>query len=444
VLTIAELRRTEFARLDAADHAYLDYTGSALYPASLVEAHASMLRDSVLGNPHSENPASLASSALLAEARARVRRFFNADDYEVCFTANASGAIRLVAEGYPFASDSSLLLTADNHNSVNGIREFARRSGATVRYLPLDGELRLCPMRLAPGRGLFALPAQSNFSGAKHPLSLIAAAQDAGYHVLLDAASFVGTSLLDLRAVRPDFVAISFYKMFGFPTGVGALLARRDALATLRRPWFAGGTVEHVTIAQPDHLLRDGAEGFEDGTVNFLALGAVSAGLSWLGRVGVARIGEHAAAHARHLADALAGLRHRRGAPMVRLYGPQSWGDRGAIVTFNALDAAGRIVRFDRVETRARDARVSIRGGCFCNPGAAERAGLGFGSPNPGALRASFGAASTTRDADRLTEVVEEAASRTSPTRSYGRPGRPAPSPIRSALPAADPAIANG
>jgi molybdenum cofactor sulfurtransferase len=237
---ISELRSREFSRLDESDHAYLDYTGAALYPESLVGAHAAMLRSAVLGNPHSESRASLASSALLCEARERVRRFFHADDYDVVFTANASGAIRLVAESFPFAPGQRFLLTADNHNSINGIREYARRSGARVQYLAMDVALRIADATLPDGPGLFAFPAQSNFSGIKHPLDLVARAQQRGYAVLLDAAAFVPTNLLDLRETCPEFVALSFYKLFGYPTGVGALLARTDALATLRRPWFAG------------------------------------------------------------------------------------------------------------------------------------------------------------------------------------------------------------
>jgi catechol 2,3-dioxygenase-like lactoylglutathione lyase family enzyme len=31
--------------------------------------------------------------------------------------------------------------------------------------------------------------------------------------------------------VKPDYVALSFYKMFGWPTGVVALIARTEALA---------------------------------------------------------------------------------------------------------------------------------------------------------------------------------------------------------------------
>ncbi len=98
------------------------------------------------GNPHSENPTSSASTRLVEQARAAVLRHFNttADDYAVIFTPNATGACRLVGESYPFRRGRRLVLTADNHNSVNGIREFARARGARVAYVPLTAaELRV-------------------------------------------------------------------------------------------------------------------------------------------------------------------------------------------------------------------------------------------------------------------------------------------------------------
>jgi selenocysteine lyase/cysteine desulfurase len=414
---IADLRAREFARLDECDHAYLDYTGAALYPMCLVDEHAEMLRGAVLGNPHSESGASLASSALLAEARGRVRRFFHADDYEVCFTPNATGAIRLVAESFPFGPQSGAVLSVDNHNSVNGVREYARRAGAPVRYVSLAVDGRIDERALADGPGLFAFPAQSNFSGTKYPLELARIASAAGHAVLLDAASFAATSVLDLRTVSPDFVVVSLYKMFGYPTGIGVLLARRDALSRLHRPWFAGGTVEHVTVRDPSHVLRAGAEGFEDGTVNFLSIGAVSAGLRWLEQLGVERVGLHAASLSRSLASMLGSLRHRGGQPMVQLYGPADQRFRGAVVTFNVLDEQGRVVPHETVGIVAREVRVSVRGGCFCNPGAAEQVGVGFGAATPGAVRASLGIANNLRDIERLVDVVAAVATRRVPNR---------------------------
>src|SRR4051812_29828164 len=161
-----QLRAEEFSRLDAAGHAYLDYTGSALYAERQVRAHASLLSRSVLGNPHSENPASRESTRLIDDARARVLRFVDApaDEYAVIFTANASAAIKLVAESFPFGKDASLVLAADNHNSMNGIREYARQARAPVHYLPLDAKLRLDHPELhlaswpRSERGLFAFP----------------------------------------------------------------------------------------------------------------------------------------------------------------------------------------------------------------------------------------------------------------------------------------------
>src|SRR5204863_2591349 len=127
-----------------------------------------------------------------------------------------------------------------NNNSVNGIRELARSNDAAVEYVrmtvpdvridleSLDQELSRTDRSHA---NLFAFPAQSSFSGVRHSLDLVAAAQDHGWHVLLDAAAFVPTNQLDLRLVKPNFVAVSFYKMFGYPTGVGCLLVRNESLS---------------------------------------------------------------------------------------------------------------------------------------------------------------------------------------------------------------------
>ena len=203
---IDELRATDYGRLDAQGHAYLDYTGGSLYGASQVRAHTDLLNEHILGNPHSGSPSSSAMTALVEQTRRDVLDFFNAaGEYTAIFTLNASGALKLVGESYPFGPDARLLLSTDNHNSVNGIREFARAKGAAVDYAPLTvPELALDRPRLdhllAQGRsgsaGLFAFPAQSNFSGVKHPLEFVESAHANGWDVLLDAAAFVPTTSL--------------------------------------------------------------------------------------------------------------------------------------------------------------------------------------------------------------------------------------------------------
>jgi selenocysteine lyase/cysteine desulfurase len=431
----AGLRQREFARLDASGVAYLDYAGSGLYAESQIAAHRATLARTVFGNPHSEHAASQASTGAIEGARRAVLRALDAgDDYVVCFTANATAAIRLVAEAYPFDRDTPLALTADNHNSVNGIREYARRAGAEVRYLPLRDDMRLDhpEARLSSlGGGLFAFPAQSNFSGVHHPLSLVRTARSLGFHVLLDAAAYVPSHALSLRAFPADFVALSLYKMFGYPTGVGALVARRDALEALTRPWFAGGTVDYASVQLERHQLRPFAEGFEDGTANFLDLAAVEHGFAFRERIGLQRITAHVTELTAELVAGLRDLRHADGVPLVRLYGPADLDRRGATVAFNVLDRDGRPVPFGLVEHRANSAGVLLRGGCFCNPGAAEAA-FGFEAARMarcldaagrefsiaalrrclgsrvavGALRASLGIAANRRDIRRAIDVI--------------------------------------
>ena len=227
---LESLRAREYARLDAQSHVYLDYTGGGLHAASQVREHTALLERCLLGNPHSTNPTSTAASEFSHCARQSVLEFFNAspDDYTVVFTANATGALKLVGEAYPFDVGSRFALTADNHNSVNGIREFARARSTPVSYVPVVGpELRVDTDCLraalnanAPrSSSLFAYPAQSNVSGVQHPLEWIGLARERGWDVLLDASAFAPTNRVDVDRWQPDFVCLSFYKLFGYPTG---------------------------------------------------------------------------------------------------------------------------------------------------------------------------------------------------------------------------------
>jgi selenocysteine lyase/cysteine desulfurase len=436
-----ELRAREYGYLDARGHVYLDYTGSGLPSCAQLETHADRLRASCFGNPHSENPSSSAATALIDGARAAILSYFNAahDEYAVIFTPNATGACRLVAEAYPFGAGTRLVLTSDNHNSVNGIREYARARGATAAYIPPDSaDLRVSDEAVravlntgpSTGRGVFAYPAQSNFTGVRHPLAWVSLAQAHGYDVLLDAAAFVPANRLDLSVVHPDFVPISWYKVFGYPTGVGCLIARREALARLRRPWFSGGTIKVVSALGGWHVPAKDETEFEDGTLNFHAIPDVTVGLAWVEGIGIDVIHERVTCLTGWLLERLRGLRHRDGAPMVRVYGPPDTGRRGGTVALNLLDPHGALIDERAVTRDAAAWNISLRAGCFCNPGAGEgafaidddlltgpvaRADLSIdeylpflGLPTGGAIRVSLGLVSNLSDVERFIRFVEE------------------------------------
>ena len=440
------LRRTDYERLDRLGQVYLDYTGAGLYAASQVERHRDFLLNRVLGNPHSENPTSLDASGLVAEARAAVLRHFNADpdEYGVIFTPNASGALKLVGESFPFGPGGRFLLTYDNHNSVNGIRQFARQRGATITYLPVMApELRVDAGEVArelerTGSGaarLFAFPAQSNFSGVQHPLEWVSWARDRGWHVLLDSAAFSPTNRLDLAAVKPDFVPLSFYKMFGYPTGIGALVYRHDALRALTRPWFAGGTITLASVQSEDwHRLAEGHAGFEDGTVDFLGLPAVTIGFDHLASIGIDVIHERVMVLTGWVLAQLSALAHSDGAPVARVFGPTDLTKRGGTIAFYLLAPDGTPYDVRAIQEDASRAGLSIRTGCFCNPGdgevahgisredmakcfaqtsvpvtfedCAETLRAATGRP-PNTMRVSFGIASNFADAAAIVALTE-------------------------------------
>lgn len=327
---IDELRKTDYARLDDAEHVYLDYTGGGIYAESQIQKHQQLLRENVFGNPHSSNPTSLAATYLVEGAREYILKFFNADpnEYLAIFTPNASGALKLVGESYPFPN-GRYLLTFDNHNSVNGIREFAHARGADVTYIPVVlPDMRVDASQLdlelsrpsKAGHNLFAFPAQSNFSSVKHPLEWIEKAHAHGWDVLLDAAAYVPTSKLDLREVKPDFVPISFYKIFGYPTGLGALIARKEALAKLHRPWFAGGTITVASVQGDKYYLAEGATAFEDGTLDYLNIPALEIGLKHIESIGYEVIGERVKALTGWLLDNLTSMKHSNGVPLSGLW----------------------------------------------------------------------------------------------------------------------------
>jgi len=379
---IDRLREIEYARLDLGAHIYLDYTGGGLYAESQIRQHHKMLSENVYGNPHSSNPTSLAATDLVERTRDYVLKFFNAapEEYLAIFTPNASGALKLVGESYPFPN-GRYLLTFDNHNSVNGIREFAHARGAQVTYIPvvlpdmtiaasqLDRELA---RPVQGGYNLFAYPAQSNFSSVQHSLEWIEQAHAHGWDVLLDAAAYVPTNKLDLGKVKPDFVPVSFYKIFGYPTGVGALIARKSALAKLRRPWFAGGTITVASVQGDKYYLADGAPAFEDGTLDYLNIPAIEVGLKHIESIGYDVIKERVRTLTGWLLDHLTTMRHSNGRPLVRLFGPSTTQGRGGAITVNFFAQDGSAFDHRFIESEANKVNISLRTGCFCNPGAGE------------------------------------------------------------------------
>ncbi|XP_057804593.1 molybdenum cofactor sulfurase-like [Salvia miltiorrhiza] len=143
---------------------------------------------------------------------------------------------------------------------------------------------------------LFAFPSECNFSGLRFNLDLVNPIKEGSYQmpgtsptqsghwmVLIDAAKGSSTCPPDLSKYKADFVVVSFYKLFGYPTGIGALIARNESMKLLKKTYFSGGTVA-ASVADIDfYQRRDGVEEyFEDGTVSFLSIASLHHGFKVL------------------------------------------------------------------------------------------------------------------------------------------------------------------
>lgn len=184
----------------------------------------------------------------------------NNEEYSVIFTASATASLKIIAE-YFFLEENAngvLAYLENNHTSVLGMRNYANNV-MEIKTENASG-LFLEPNKhssedICKCNGLFVYPAQCNFSGTKYPLDWInpihnnvlnnlSAIKCKRWYVVLDCASYLSTDQLDLTVYKPDFIPISFYKLFGFPTGLGALLVKKSSETTLKKKYFGGGTVQ--------------------------------------------------------------------------------------------------------------------------------------------------------------------------------------------------------
>ncbi|XP_029609047.1 molybdenum cofactor sulfurase isoform X1 [Salmo trutta] len=438
---------------------YLDHAGATLYPESLVREFYQDISRNVYGNPHSHNPSSRLTHDTVEHVRYRILQHFNTtpDKYSVIFTSGCTAALKLVAESFPWRPPtatepaSQFCYLTDNHTSVVGIRGVTSALGVvSLPVSPEEIEARAKDVAQSECRScqtphLFCYPAQSNFSGRKYSLGYVRGIQarklypacdsQGRWFVLLDAASFASCSPLDLQEHPADFVPFSFYKMFGFPTGLGALLVRNDTAALLRKAYFGGGTAAAYLAGESYYVPTPNiAHRFEDGTISFLDIIALNHSFDALHTLtgGMDKVQLHTFGLARYTYMLLSSLCHGNGQPVAQIYSDSEFENpstQGAILNFNLTDCHGEIVGYSQVDKLASLFNIHVRTGCFCNTGACQlflgitnqdvksnlQAGhvcgdnidLVDGRPT-GSVRVSFGYMSTFQDCQNFLNFVVE------------------------------------
>ncbi|XP_074573005.1 molybdenum cofactor sulfurase isoform X1 [Curcuma longa] len=469
--SIDDIRASEFKRLEGL--VYLDHAGATLYSEAQMEAVVKDLTTNVYGNPHSQSDSSMATTGIISAARQKVLDYFNAspENYKCIFTSGATAALKLIGECFPWSSESCYMYTMENHNSVIGIREYALDNGATTVAVDVENITNLQngthnstfvfsehtvqrrPESLSLKHGqngklsgstcnLFAFPSECNFSGQKFSLDLVNYVKEGAgepfksspdlcghWMVLIDAAKGSATEPPDLARFHADFVVCSFYKIFGYPTGLGALIIHSETARILTKKYFSGGTVS-ASIADVDFIKRreNIEQVLEDGTLSFLALTSIHHGFMIINRLTTAAIFRHTTSLASYTRDVMMGLKHANGVDACNIYG-KYLSDIGPTIAFNLRRADGSWVGYREVEKLASLSGIQLRTGCFCNPGACAKyldlshfdlmanleAGhvcwddndILHGKPT-GAVRISFGYMSTYEDAENFLRFLDK------------------------------------
>ncbi|KAJ5580517.1 hypothetical protein N7450_006818 [Penicillium hetheringtonii] len=394
------------------DTTYLDHAGTTPYAKSMIEAFSQDMTSNLFGNPHSMSLSSQLSTTRTDDVRVRVLRFFNADpdEFDLVFVANATAAIKLVAECLRDSDHRGFWYGyhIDSHTSIVGVRELAELN---FQCFQSDADVDEWIPELASNQTkapkLFAFPAQSNMNGRRLPL-------------------------------RWYFTALSFYKIFGFPN-LGALIVRKSAGRVFdRRRYFGGGTVDMVLATGGQwHAKKESSihERLEDGTLPFHNIIALDSAISIHERLfgSMDNISSHTAFLAKELYDRLSMLKHWNDTSVCQIYNANSvYGcatTQGPIVAFNLRTSQGEWVPKTEVEKLATVQNIQIRTGSVCNPGGTAcslgwtgaelrrhySTGLRCGDDHDilggrptGILRASLGAMTNMKDIESFVDFIEE------------------------------------
>jgi cysteine desulfurase / selenocysteine lyase len=304
------------------------------------------------------------ATAAYEGARARVAAFVGGRHGEVVFTRNATEALNLLAYSLGNASldpdadprlrlgpgDEVCITQMEHHANLVPWQELCRRTGATLRWVPVTPEgtldLDVLDAVLGPRTKVFSVVHQSNVVGTVNPVEMLRdRARAVGALVFLDACQSAPHRPLDVTDLGVDAVAFSGHKMLG-PTGVGVLWARRDLLEAMP-PFVTGGsmietvTMERSTYAPPP--LR-----FEAGTPVIAQAVGLAAACDYLTGLGMPAVEAHTLGLARAAHEALAAM------PGVRVLGPT---ERGPVVAFTVEGVhphdVAQVLDNDGVEVRA-------------------------------------------------------------------------------------------
>ncbi|MGV0791781.1 cysteine desulfurase family protein [Mycolicibacterium sp. XJ1819] len=240
---------------------YLDHAATTpMHPAAL-EAMTAVL--ATVGNASSLHGTGRVARRRMEEAREALAKLLGARPSEVVFTAGGTESDNLAVKGIYWARRDAhprcrriVTTPVEHHAILDSVQWLAEHEGAEVTWLPVepDGSVTAGALRAALEEhddvALVTVMWANNEVGTIMPiaeLAAIAAEFDVPMHS--DAVQAVGQVPVDFAASGLAAMSVTAHK-FGGPTGVGALLLRRDTECVSLL--HGGGQERDVRSGTPD------------------------------------------------------------------------------------------------------------------------------------------------------------------------------------------------
>ncbi len=380
---------------------YLDSAATALTPLPVIEAVDAYYRNNSTNIHRGLYRRSEEATELYEGARGKIARYIGAaSPDEVIFTHGATESINLLA--YAWAErlgpgDAIVCTEMEHHANLVPWQEAARRSGADLRFIPVDsesGELDESTIErlIDGGVALVAVTGMSNVTGVRPPVERIAArAREVGAKVLLDAAQLAAHEELDVGRIDADFLVFSGHKIYG-PTGIGVLWARTGSLDDVP-PFLSGGDmIEQVRLEETS--FRRPPQRFEAGTPHIAGAAGLAAAIDFIESIGWEKIAEHERTCTARLLELLGEFED------IEIYGPPEAERRSSVVSFNLAN-----VHPHDVGTMLSEHGIAVRAGFHCAQPYVERLG------GHGTVRAAIGVYTSLEEIELLQAGLEEVAS---------------------------------
>ena len=371
---------------------YLDSAATSQKPLAVLDAERDYyLHRNAAVHRGAHTLAALATEEF-EEARATVARFVGVDADEIVWTSNATEGINLVAYGQRLQPGDEIVVTeSEHHANLIPWQRLAQRTGATLRFIPVDDEgglrLDLLDEIITSQTRVVAFAHVSNVLGTIAPVAeLVAAAHAVGAIVVLDACQSVPHLPVSFRDLNVDFAVFSGHKMLA-PTGIGVLYGRR-ALLTALPPFLTGGSmITTVTMEAAEFL--PAPQRFEAGTQRVSQAIALATAVRYLENIGMDRVAAHGAA-----------ISNRLVAGLARIEGVRVLTGRGDRVGLAAFDVEG--VHAHDVGQFLDDRGIAVRVGHHCAQPLHRRLGL------TATTRASGSIYTTEAEIDALLDALAE------------------------------------